>query len=236
MQESSSLNLIFVNGKGGAGKGTMLEHLLRETPGSCEISTGKIYRGAKSGVGEYAEFKPDVTPYIDSVDNHGGLLPDEVIVPIVGIVVARRVDEGFTTFVFDGFPRTIPQLEETDRMIADLRQGFEPDREVIAKFICYATTDERSLGRTEGRRLSDIKKGKVLRPEDEPKKARERLNVYKEEGKTEDMLHILAREKRLMVIKGSSGSKDGWRRLKRELEHGQTTDRELPRLAREKET
>ena len=235
MPENSSVNLIFINGKIGSGKDTMVKRVLREIPNPCLISTGDVYRGAKSAAGDYAKFHRDIAPYIDLVDNHSGLLPDEVIVPIVGIVLAGKIDEGFTTFVFNGFPRTVPQLDEVDEMIRNLKHRFE-GRDVVAKFVCLAVTDGRALGRVENRRQSDIRKGKIPRPEDDPERARVRLSVYREDGKTNDMLHRLARGKRLMVIKGSTGKTDEWRRLKRELEHGKPTDRELPRVPHGKES
>ena len=234
-ENTPSINLLFINGKIGSGKGTMAPRLLRAVPQSCLISTGDIYRGAKKGVGEYAQFHSDVIPYVDLVDNHGGLIPDEVMVPIVGVVLARKIDEGFTTFVFDGFPRTVPQLDETDEMIGNLGHRFG-ERGVTAEFVCLATTDRISLGRVESRRLSKIRKGEDLRPEDDPEKAKERLSVYYESGKTSDMLHRLVRECRLTIVRGNYGSTDEWRRLKRALELGQTNDRELPRAPHGKES
>ncbi len=236
MHGNPTINLIFVNGKMGSGKDTMVKRLVREIPDVSLISTGEIYRGAKAGAGEYAQFQGAIYPFIDLVDNQGGLIPDEVILPIVGDLIARRVHEGFTNFVFNGFPRTVPQLEATDEMATDLRSVFGENKEVVTKFIGLAVTDRVALARVEQRRQSDIRKGRIPRGEDEPEKARARLAVYKAEGKTEDMLHALARQRRLMVIKGSSGQRDEWQRLKRELEHGRPMDRELPRLGRGKET
>ena len=235
MQETPQVNLIFVNGKIGSGKGTMVPRLLRTLPDSTLISTGDIYRSARDRVGEYAQFHNDISRFVDLVENQGGLIRDEVMVPIVGKVLARKVNEGFKNFVFDGFPRTDPQLTEADEMIKNLRYRFG-ERNLIARFVCLATTDSISLRRVERRRQNDIRQGKAPRPEDEPKAAKKRLVVYNESGKTNDMLHRLAREKRLMVIKGNGGRTDEWRRLERELEYGRATERELPRVPHGKET
>jgi len=103
------MNLILL-GAPGAGKGTV-SNLLVEEYGNVQISTGDILRGAvKAGtpIGKKAQ----------EFMNRGDLVPDEVI---MGIMEERLQDDDCKKgFILDGFPRTIPQAEDLDALLAKL--------------------------------------------------------------------------------------------------------------------
>jgi len=88
-------------GAPGAGKGTQAT-FIKEKFNIPQISTGDMLRAAvKAGTQLGLEAKR----FMDS----GGLVPDEVI---IGLVKERIKDEDCKAgFLFDGFPRTIPQAE-----------------------------------------------------------------------------------------------------------------------------
>ena len=88
-------------GAPGAGKGTQAAFISR-TFGIPQISTGDMLRAAvKAGTRLGLEAKK----YMDS----GGLVPDEVI---IGLVRERlKQPDCAQGFLFDGFPRTIPQAD-----------------------------------------------------------------------------------------------------------------------------
>ncbi|OGV75886.1 MAG: adenylate kinase [Methylotenera sp. RIFCSPLOWO2_02_FULL_45_14] len=92
---------IILLGAPGAGKGTQATHL-REKFNIPQISTGDMLRAAvKAGTPLGLEAKA----FMDS----GGLVPDAVI---IGLVSERIKEEDCANgFLFDGFPRTIPQAE-----------------------------------------------------------------------------------------------------------------------------
>jgi adenylate kinase len=92
---------IILLGAPGAGKGTQATHL-RENFNIPQISTGDMLRAAvKAGTPLGLEAKS----FMDS----GGLVPDAVI---IGLVSERIKEEDCKNgFLFDGFPRTIPQAE-----------------------------------------------------------------------------------------------------------------------------
>jgi len=94
-------------GPPGAGKGTQAK-LLRERFLACQISTGDILRKAvadKTALGKEAE----------SYLNRGELVPDDVIVRLVGERLKQKdCAEGF---VLDGFPRTLPQAESLEGIL-----------------------------------------------------------------------------------------------------------------------
>lgn len=92
---------IILLGAPGAGKGTQATHL-REKFNIPQISTGDMLRAAvKAGTPLGLEAKA----FMDS----GGLVPDAVIIGLV----SERIKESDCKngFLFDGFPRTIPQAE-----------------------------------------------------------------------------------------------------------------------------
>ena len=88
-------------GAPGAGKGTQAAYIV-EKFGTPQISTGDMLRAAvKAGTQLGLEAKK----YMDA----GGLVPDEVI---IGLVKERiRQPDCAKGFLFDGFPRTIPQAD-----------------------------------------------------------------------------------------------------------------------------
>ena len=92
---------IILLGAPGAGKGTQA-NFIKEKYGIPQISTGDMLRAAvKAGspLGVAAK----------KIMDAGGLVPDEVI---IGLVKERIKDEKKKKgFLFDGFPRTIPQAE-----------------------------------------------------------------------------------------------------------------------------
>ena len=92
---------IILLGAPGAGKGTQAT-FLREKFNIPQISTGDMLRAAvKAGTPLGLEAKA----FMDS----GGLVPDAVI---IGLVSERIKDADCQNgFLFDGFPRTIPQAE-----------------------------------------------------------------------------------------------------------------------------
>lgn len=88
-------------GAPGAGKGTQAT-FIKEKFNIPQISTGDMLRAAvKAGTQLGLEAKKFM--------NAGGLVPDEVI---IGLVKERIKDADCANgFLFDGFPRTIPQAE-----------------------------------------------------------------------------------------------------------------------------
>ncbi len=198
---------VFINGRGSSGKDTQADKILESNPSAVKISTGDIYRGAKTHECTYGRFYDRISPYIDTVDK-GGLLPDDVMLPIVGEVIEELTKEGKDTFIFTGFPRTDAQLYAVDRFLEGIKQKGE---NVEAKFIAYAVLEGHSRKRAESRRLSGI-----IREDDKPDVVERRLKVYREA--TLPMLQRLVREGRLTVIKSSGSINDVRERTVRALE------------------
>lgn len=97
-------------GPPGAGKGTVAKPLMEQYH-LPQISTGDILRQA---VKDGTELGKLAKSYMD----RGDLVPDDVI---IGIVKERiKADDCKPGYIFDGFPRTVPQAEALDRVLQEL--------------------------------------------------------------------------------------------------------------------
>jgi adenylate kinase len=117
---------IILLGGPGAGKGTQA-NFIKDRYGIPQISTGDMLRAAvKAGT----DLGKKARAFMDS----GGLVPDEVIVGLVKERIAQP--DCRQGFLFDGFPRTIPQAdamkEATVRIdaVVDIRV---PDEEIVKR-------------------------------------------------------------------------------------------------------
>lgn len=117
---------IILLGAPGAGKGTQAT-FIKEKFNIPQISTGDMLRAAvKAGTQLGLEAKK----FMDA----GGLVPDEVI---IGLVKERIKDEDCKSgFLFDGFPRTIPQAEAMKQAGVGIDYVVEidvPDEEIVKR-------------------------------------------------------------------------------------------------------
>ncbi len=121
-------------GAPGAGKGTQAKFIM-EAFGVPQISTGDMLRAAvKAG-----------TPLglkVKDIMSSGGLVSDDIIIDLVKERIAQ--DDCAKGFLFDGFPRTIPQAE------ALTSSGVELDH-VLEIFV----EDDEIVARLDGRRVHE---------------------------------------------------------------------------------
>ena len=103
------MRLVLV-GPPGAGKGTQAEFIAAHLS-VPKISTGDIFR---ANVTQGTPLGLEAKRYMDD----GKLVPDEVTINMVRDRLAET-DAG-DGFLLDGFPRTVPQANELDKMLADL--------------------------------------------------------------------------------------------------------------------
>jgi len=119
------MRLILLGGPG-AGKGTQA-NFIKEKFGIPQISTGDMLRQA---VKDGTELEKEAKKYMDS----GQLVPDDVI---IGLVKERiKEPDCEKGFLFDGFPRTIPQAEAMKEAGVKIDYVVEiavPDEEIIKR-------------------------------------------------------------------------------------------------------
>lgn len=170
---------IVLFGPPGAGKGTQAK-ILTQNYGWPQLSTGDMLRAA-------VKAQTDLGKKVDAILTRGDLVPDEVVIGIIG----ERYDQPDCKFgaVFDGFPRTIPQAEALDRMLAE--RGRKIDVVLELK-----VNDAVLLQRVEQR----IKDGGPLRSDDTPETLKNRLGVYYKN--TAPLLDYYAKQGKVVSVDG----------------------------------
>jgi adenylate kinase len=150
------VNLVLF-GPPGAGKGTQSK-ILTQARGLPQLSTGDMLRAA-------IEAGTPLGLSVKATMAKGELVSDETVIRII----AERYDQpdAANGAVFDGFPRTIPQAQALDAMLAE--RGRKIDLVLELK-----VDDAVLLSRVEAR----IKAGGVLRSDDTPETLAHRLGVY----------------------------------------------------------
>jgi len=107
------MNIILL-GPPGAGKGTQARHL-EETRGMVQLSTGDMLREArKSGT--------DMGKVVAEVMDRGELVTDDIVIGLI----REKLEQGSTGgFIFDGFPRTLPQADALEQLMSEVGQSLD---------------------------------------------------------------------------------------------------------------
>jgi adenylate kinase len=97
-------------GPPGAGKGTQSEKLIAQY-GFVHISTGDLFRW-------HTKNDTDLGQRVKDIMNSGQLVPDEITIAMLKEEVLKNPKA--SGFLFDGFPRTIPQAKALDELMKSL--------------------------------------------------------------------------------------------------------------------
>jgi adenylate kinase len=225
-----SLNraVIFL-GPPGAGKGTQAKRVA-ERYHVPHLSTGDMLREAVSRGTELGWLAKPIM-------ERGELVPDDLIMRMVEERLAR--EDCRTGFLFDGFPRTIPQAEQLDGILT--RLGFGAP--LVVEF---HVSPEKLLHRLSGRwtcsvggetyniyerppkvpGICDKDGGKLIqRSDDRPEVVRERLAAY--ERQTKPLVDYYRKKGALETVDGSTGVEDVNRALTEILKRAEGQDGHL---------
>ncbi|MBZ4021136.1 adenylate kinase [Rhodobacter sp. TJ_12] len=105
---------IILLGPPGAGKGTQARKLV-EDRGMVQLSTGDMLREAKTSGTEMGQ-------RVAEVMDRGELVTDEIVIGLIEEKLATTEANGF---IFDGFPRTLPQADALGRLLARMGQKLD---------------------------------------------------------------------------------------------------------------
>ena len=126
IERRNSLMKIILLGPPGAGKGTQAQFIV-ENLGIPQISTGDMFRATvASGSSLGSKLK--------EIMDAGSLVSDEIVIEVVKERISQPDCSG--GFLFDGFPRTIPQAEALDQadIVVDLVIEIKvPEAEVLRR-------------------------------------------------------------------------------------------------------
>jgi len=150
---------VILFGPPGSGKGTQAK-MLEKKFGLVQVSTGDLFRYE---LGNNTPLGQEARSYMDK----GQLVPDAVTVGMLKNKISQFPDS--KGFIFDGFPRTIPQAEALDSLLAESGERVNTlisldvdDDEIVKRLL--------ERGKTSGR--ADDANEEVIR---------KRITVYKSE-------------------------------------------------------
>ena len=166
------LNIV-IFGAPGSGKGTQSDKIIDKYH-LFHISTGDVLR---DNMRRGTELGKVAKGYIDQ----GQLVPDEFIIDLLAQVLDENKDKAADGVIFDGYPRTIPQAEALEQLLADRGTridavvGLEvPDEELIKRILLRGQLS----GRADDNEETARKRLEVYYNQTSPLKA-----YYEEQGK-----------------------------------------------------
>ncbi|MBS1489153.1 MAG: adenylate kinase [Bacteroidetes bacterium] len=134
------INLVLF-GPPGAGKGTQSEKLIAKY-GFVHISTGDLFRW-------HTKNDTPLGKRVKEIMNSGALVPDEITIAMLKEELDKNPQA--KGFLFDGFPRTVPQAEALDQFMKDNGTAIHfvialdvPEAEVRARIAKRRTMENRA--------------------------------------------------------------------------------------------
>jgi adenylate kinase len=169
-------------GAPGVGKGTQAK-LISKKFNIPQISTGDMLRDAVKSQTELGQ-------KASLLMNQGKLVPDDIILELIRERIS--LDDCKGGFILDGFPRTIAQAEELDRLFSELKLSdvtcieiFVPDEEIIKRLVSRRLcekcgTDYNLITNPPPEDMKCVKCGGniIQRKDDNEETISNRLNVY----------------------------------------------------------
>ena len=153
------MNIILL-GPPGAGKGTQAGFLVEER-GMVQLSTGDMLRAARTSGTEMGK-------KVAAIMDAGELVTDEIVIGLI----EEKLEEGSEGgFIFDGFPRTLPQADALGALL-------EKHGETLDAVVELQVNDEVLVSRIVGRAEEARAAGQPVRADDNEESLKTRLMEY----------------------------------------------------------
>jgi len=170
------INLVLF-GPPGAGKGTQSEKLIQKY-GFVHISTGDLFRW-------HTKNDTPLGKKVKEIMNSGALVPDSITIAMLKEELDKNPQA--KGFLFDGFPRTVPQAEALDQFMRD-------NDSAVHFVVALDVTEEEVRKRIAKRRTTEN------RADDEEEKLNKRITEYF--TKTIHVLPYYEKQHRLNTVQG----------------------------------
>lgn len=170
------MNLVLF-GPPGAGKGTQSEKLIQKY-GFVHISTGDLFRW-------HTKNDTALGKWVKEIMNSGALVPDEITIAMLKEELDKNPHA--KGFLFDGFPRTVPQAQALDSFMKE-------NGTAIHHVVALDVTEEEVRSRIAKRRSIEN------RVDDEEEKLNKRITEYF--TKTIHVLPFYKNQGRLNTVNG----------------------------------
>lgn len=154
------MNIILL-GPPGAGKGTQASRLVAER-NMIQLSTGDMLREAKASETEMGKV-------VAGVMERGELVTDEIVIGLIREKLEAGGEHG--GFIFDGFPRTLPQADALGELLAEVGQTLD-------HVIELQVNDDILVERIVGRAADAVAAGGTARADDNEESLKIRLMEY----------------------------------------------------------
>lgn len=174
--------VLILIGAPAAGKGTLSAPFIAD--GFMSISTGDMLR-------EEVKKRSPLGLEAAAIMQNGGLVSDNII---IGMVRERMQTTPATGYIFDGFPRTVPQAIALDALLAE--RGLNN-----VHVLRLDVDDANLISRVEKRYNDAIAAGQTPRADDNPETFAKRLAAYRDYSAKVSAYY----GDRLMAIDGNNG-------------------------------
>ncbi len=172
------MKIVILIGPPGAGKGTQAK-ILEQKFGLKQLSTGDMLR-AEIAAGT------DLGRTVQGIMDSGGLVADDIMVRIIRHRISQA--DCAAGVIFDGFPRTVPQAQALDTMLARQNQKLSAVIEIVIDEVAL-------LDRIDSRNAQGDN-----RADDTPEVLSKRLEMYR--AQTAPILPYYRADDRLRQVDG----------------------------------
>ena len=153
------MNIILL-GPPGAGIGTQAQKLV-ESRNMMQLSTGDMLRAARTSGTEMGQ-------KVAAIMDAGELVTDEIVIGLIEEKLSTAQSDGF---IFDGFPRTLPQADALGKLLEAMGMGLNAVIEL-------QVDDGALVKRVENRAAEAAAAGQPVRADDNAESLKIRLMEY----------------------------------------------------------